>query len=437
MPATNSGINSMPIYGKSPITRGSSCKRHRATRLRVESDIRDIPDETLWNFRSTARKALVEYSRKRLSRQLAASGAPSEAVERARHLFDPNALTLGFARRFATYKRPNLLLQDPARLLRLLNDEDRPVQLIIAGKAHPEDGGGQELIHQWMEFIRQPDNRSHVIFLSDYDMLLTESLVQGVDVWINTPRRPWEACGTSGMKVLVNGGINLSELDGWWAEAYTPDVGWAVGDGQEHGDDPAWDANDARSLYELLENKVVPEFYSRDKSGIPVAWIKRIRESMARLTPRFSADRAVRQYTEQRYLPAAAGYVSRQRNKGEMGKSIVDWRRRLNQNWAKLRFGNVKIETGKDRHLFEVQLYSEDVDPAEIRVEIYADGLKGGPPLRQEMRRTGGLSSPQRGYVYTAEVPASRPCEDYSARVIPVLSGIAVPLESTEVLWQR
>jgi len=309
--------------------------------------------------------------------------------------------------------------------------------LIIAGKAHPEDRAGQELIHQWMEFIRRPESRSHVIFLSDYDMLLTESLVQGVDVWINTPRRPWEACGTSGMKVLVNGGINLSELDGWWAEAYTPDVGWAVGDEQEHGDDPAWDARDARTLYELLEQKVIPEFYSRDKSGIPIAWIKRIRESMARLTPRFSADRAVRQYTEQRYLPAAAGYASRQKNKGEMGRSIVDWRRRLNQNWAKLRFGQVKIETSKDRHSFEVQLYSEGVDPAEIRVELYANGLKGGPPVCQEMKRTRQLSAPDRGNVYAAEVSASRPREDYTARVIPALSGVAVPLELTEVLWQR
>jgi starch phosphorylase len=288
-----------------------------------------------------------------------------------------------------------------------------------------------------MEFIRQPDSRSHVIFLSDYDMLLTERLVQGVDVWINTPRRPWEACGTSGMKVLVNGGINLSELDGWWAEAYTPDIGFAVGDGQEHGEDPAWDARDARTLYELLEQKVVPEFYARDKNGIPVAWINRIRESMARLTPRFSADRAVRQYTQQRYLPAAAEYTSRQKNKGEMGKAIVDWRRRLNQNWAKLRFGQVRIETGKGRHLFEISVYSEDVDPAEVRVELYANGVESNAPVREEMKRTRQLSAPERGYVYTAEVSASRPREDYTARIIPMLSGAAVPLESPQVLWQR
>jgi starch phosphorylase len=158
---------------------------------------------------------------------------------------------------------------------------------------------------------------------------------------------------------------------------------------------------------------------------------------MARLTPRFSADRAVRQYTEQRYLPAAAEYASRQKNKGEMGKSIVDWQRRLNQNWAKLRFGQVKVETGKGRHLFEVPVYTEDINPAEIRVELYANGVDGSGPVNQEMKQTRQLSAPEHGYVYTAEVSSSRPRGEYTARIIPVLSGVAVPLESTQVLWQR
>ncbi len=219
------------------------------------------------------------------------------------HLFDPNVLTLGFARRFAAYKRPNLLLHDPDRLLRLLTNPQRPVQLIMAGKAHPSDLAGQELIRQWMQFIRRPEARRHVVFLSDYDMHLTEQLVQGVDVWLNTPRRPWEACGTSGMKVLVNGGLNLSELDGWWAEAYTPEVGWALGDGKEHGDDPAWDAVEAEELYNLLEQEVIPEFYTTDEQGIPETWVARMRESMSRLTPQFSASRAVCEYTDQHYLP--------------------------------------------------------------------------------------------------------------------------------------
>ena len=277
----------------------------------LEQDIRRVSDSRLWQFRNVARKSLVEYARERLSKQLTASGASHEEVEGVKHLFSPNALTLGFARRFATYKRPNLLLHDPERLLRLLTNPERPVQLILAGKAHPEDRAGQALIHEWIRFIRQPETRPHVVFLSDYDMLLTEHLVQGVDVWINTPRRPWEASGTSGMKVLVNGGINLSELDGWWAEAYAPDVGWALGDGHDHGEDPAWDAVEANALYDLLEREVIPEFYARNESGIPTAWVKRMRESMARLTPRFSANRAVREYTEQHYLPAALAYRER------------------------------------------------------------------------------------------------------------------------------
>jgi len=259
----------------------------------LEEDMRKLPDYRLWECRASARESLIEYVRGRLSRQREAAGASPEEVEDAKHIFDLNALTLGFARRFALYKRPNLLLHDPERILRILTDPERPVQLIIAGKAHPADHAGQAMIQEWTHFIQRTQARGRVIFLSDYDMLLTGQLVQGVDVWLNTPRRPWEACGTSGMKVLVNGGINLSELDGWWAEAYSPDVGWALGDGKEHGDDPAWDAVEAEALYALLEKEVIPEFYDRDSKGIPVAWVARIRESMARLTPRFSANRTV------------------------------------------------------------------------------------------------------------------------------------------------
>jgi starch phosphorylase len=176
-------------------------------------------------------------------------------------------------------------------------------------------------------------------------MLLTERLVQGVDVWINTPRRPWEAYGTSGMKVLVNGGLNLSELDGWWTEAYAPEVGLALGDRQEHGDDPAWDAAEAEALYDLLEQKVIPEFYARDEEGIPRAWVARMRESMAQLTPRFSANRAVREYTDLHYLPAAAAYRARAAENGAAGRQIINWQLALDQKWALLHFGEVKIET--------------------------------------------------------------------------------------------
>src|ERR1035438_8739761 len=344
----------------------------------MERDIRHVSDARLWQFRTAASKSLIDYARQRLARHYAAAGAPPEAVEEARHLFDPNALTLGFARRFATYKRPNLLLHDPERLLRLLTNPQRPVQLILAGKAHPADAAGQALIQEWMHFIQRPEARRHVIFLSDYDMLLSENLVQGVDVWINTPQRPWEACGTSGMKVLVNGGINLSELDGWWAEAYVPESGWALGDGKEHGNDPSWDAVEADALYGLLEREVIPEFYARDGQGIPAAWVARMRESMARLTPRFSADRAVREYTGQHYLPGAATYRERAANKGAVGRQIVDWQHAVEKEWPALRFGDLQVETNAEHHVFEVEIFLNDLDPNAVRVEIYADAIDGG-----------------------------------------------------------
>jgi glycogen phosphorylase len=416
-----------------------ACGKNRwlGTTETLEQDIRRVSDARLWQFRTAASKSLVEYARERLSGELAASGASPEAVDGAKHLFDPNALTLGFARRFATYKRPNLLLHDPERLLRLLTNPLRPMQLIIAGKAHPEDRAGQALIQEWIKFIRQPETRPHIIFLSDYDMLLAAHLVQGVDVWINTPRRPWEASGTSGMKVLVNGGINLSELDGWWAEAYSPDVGWALGDGREHGDDPAWDAVEANALYELLEREVIPEFYSRDQSGIPTAWVKRMRESMARLTPRFSANRTVREYTEQHYLPAAAAYRERAANKGAMGKQVVDWQHGLEQKWTTLHFGEVGVETRGAQHVFEVPVCLNDIDPEAVRVELYANGVMGSAPLRQEMKRVRQLTGASGGYVYGAAVSAARPPVDYTARVIPHCDGVAIPLEDARILWQR
>jgi starch phosphorylase len=431
----------MPTWDSAPAddlwTQACGKDRWLGTTETLEQDIRRVSDASLWQFRTAASKSLVEYARERLAGQLATSGASPEAVDEAKHLFDPNVLTLGFARRFATYKRPNLLLHNPERLLRLLANPQRPVQLILAGKAHPEDGPGQALIHEWMTFIHQPKVRPHIVFLSDYDMLLTEHLVQGVDVWINTPRRPWEASGTSGMKVLVNGGINLSELDGWWAEAYTSDVGWALGDGQEHGDDPAWDAVEADALYDLLEREVIPEFYARDESGIPTAWVKRMRESMARLTPQFSANRAVREYTEQHYLPAAAAYRSRAANKGTLGRQMVDWQHAVDRKWGSLRFGDVRVETSADHHVFEVELFLNDLDPNAVRVELYADGINGGDPVREEMKRARPLPDAPRRCVYHATVPTTRPARDYTVRVIPQRSGAAVPLESARILWQR
>jgi starch phosphorylase len=256
-----------------------------------------------------------------------------------------------------------------------------------------------------------------------------------VDVWINTPRRPWEASGTSGMKILVNGGLNLSELDGWWAEAYSPDLGWAIGDGHEHGDDPYWDRVEAEALYEILEHQVVPEFYTRDSQGIPRAWVARMRESMARLAPYYSANRVVRQYTDSHYVPAAAAYCERAKDGGKAGAELLGWQRELSAHWQDLRFGAVQIFTAEREHRFDVQVYLGRVDPESVLVEIYAD-VNGGEPFRQAMRRGERLGDAD-GYLYSASVPADRPVGDYTPRVTPSHRGLFLPLEASQILWQR
>ena len=317
--------------------------------------IRCVTDEALWAFRAQERRDLVRYARERLAQQLGQRGAAPNEVARAAQILDPEALTLGFARRFAGYKRPNLLLHDPDRLGRLLTSLDRPVQIIVAGKAHPRDAEGKRLLQGWAEFVRRPAVRSRAVFLEDYDMSLAQELVQGVDVWINTPRRPWEACGTSGMKVLVNGGLNLSELDGWWAEAYRADAGWALGgdDGPASGSD----ADDAERLYGLLEQEIIPEFYARDAQGIPRAWVERIRASMANLAPSFSSNRMMREYVERHYLPAASAFQRRSADGARLARELGAWTETLERHWSEVRFGDVNVSRERDGWRFEAQVY--------------------------------------------------------------------------------
>ncbi len=403
----------------------------------LEKGLRGLPDSRLWKFRADARRLLVEYARARLSRQLATAGAPPEEVARARHVLDPEALTLGFARRFATYKRPNLLLHDPERLLRLLTTSERPVQLILAGKAHPDDRAGQELIKEWVNFVRRPEARAHAIFLSDYDVVLSERLVQGVDLWINTPRRPWEACGTSGMKVHRQRGDQPLGIGRLVGGGIHPRSRLGPGDGRGHADDSGWDGVEAASLYDHLESEVVPEFYARGHDGVPTAWVARMRESMARLTARYSAHRAVREYTEKHYLPAAIASRSRAADGGAESKDMLEWRGNLVEKWGKIRFGPMKYETSGKRYAFEVLVTLEDVGPESVRVELYAGAPEGGHPVLQEMKRVGNAATGNGGYLYAATVPAGRPASDYTARVIPSRPGVSVPLELDLILWQK
>jgi starch phosphorylase len=399
-----------------------------------KEEIHRIPDEKFWEMRSLQRKRLIERVRRRYAHQLALEYVVSQD---SGNVLDEHVLTVGFARRFATYKRPNLLLHDPERLIRLLCNPERPMQLILAGKAHPQDLPGQALIKKWNDFIKRPEVKGHVVFLSDYDMQLAQELVQGIDLWINTPRRPWEACGTSGMKVLVNGGLNFSELDGWWAEAYSPLVGWAIGDGQEHGDDPARDALEAEAMYTLLEREVVPEFYERDEHGLPSRWVARIRESMCQLTPEFSVGRTLREYTQNHYLPAAAGYAQRAAKESALGAGVLAWQQTTAQRWNTVRFGTVSVETHDNIHVFLVQVLPGDLPPDDFSVELFAIPLREGESAVQAMTVT-EKGDAQKGVVtYSAQVAASRAASDYTPRIVPCRAGASVPLEAGQILWQR
>lgn len=414
-------------------TRACGKDRWRGELEATEAGLRRIDDEALWQFRGEARRQLVDFLKKRLQRQHYGRDTAKQARE-GDGLLDPDVLTLGFARRFAEYKRLNLLLHDPQRLLRLLTDRDRPLQLVIAGKAHPQDRVGKGLIRQWQSFMALPEVRGRVVFVEDYDLVVAGQLVQGVDVWLNTPRRPWEASGTSGMKVLVNGGINLSELDGWWAEAFSTEVGWALGDAREHPDMAARDAAEAEQLYGLLENEIIPCFYQRDPAGLPKAWIDRMRESMAHLTTQFSSNRMVREYVDTYYIPMAAAYHKRG---ADVAEELETWHRRLTRHWRQIHFGNVISTQDNAGYHFEVQVYLDELPAEAVRVELYAEPLNGGTFVRQPLQRKRLLAGAANAFIYCGNVPADRPVEDYTPRVVPAHDNALVPLEANFILWYR
>lgn len=402
----------------------------------LEQQMRAIPLEKIWHMRRLSKKRLVNTIRVRYTRQLMMGTGTEADIEKASHIFNPETLTLGFARRFIEYKRNNLLLRDPDRLQRLLTNPERPVQLVIAGKPHSRDKYGQQMVYQWIQFIRERQLQQHVIFLSDYDMGITDDLVQGVDVWINTPRRPWEACGTSGMKVLVNGGLNLSVRDGWWDEAYHPDLGWAITAGNQKDNIAEKDAADAAELYEMLENEVVPEYYTRNAQGIPERWVYRIRESMARLTPAFSANRCLREYLEKYYLPAASEYAARTAHDAQKARDIAALQEELTKEWPHIRFINTHVDQRDNDYLFSVEIETGKLGPAMLRVEIYAEPAtpQSGPFCYaiEQCAATG-----ENKFRYTACIRAERPVDHYTVRVIPRNDKFAVPFECPLILWER
>jgi starch phosphorylase len=399
-----------------------------------------VGDEALWDMRARSRQRLVLAVRERLRRHLTARGHPPAVVAQVDGVLDPNILTLGFARRFTAYKRPNLLLADRARLQRLLGDPHRPVQLVLAGKAHPADQGGKRMIQEWVAFAAGPAVRARLVFLEDYDIALAQELVQGVDVWVNTPRRPWEACGTSGMKVLANGGLNLSVGDGWWAEAFAPDLGWQIG-AVAQPDAAAQDAADGRELYEVLENAVLPEFYDRDRGGVPRAWIARIRRSMAVLAPRFGATRMLRDYLEQAYLPAAAALRRRLADGAAGARGLRQWELRVRRGWNSLHIGAPDVAREADGWSFRVPVYLGEIAAGDVRVELYADPAPGAgaaaPPVVVALTQGGPLPGAVNGFTYAGQVATARPSRDFTVRIIPCHPEARVPAELPLIRWQE
>jgi starch phosphorylase len=395
--------------------------------------LQSIDDETLWKATAEERRDLVRYARERIERQLAQRGATPAELGHVSTVLDPSILILGFARRFADYKRPNLLLKDPDRLARVLLNASRPVQIIVAGKAHPGDEAGKALVAEWLKFVSRPDVRTRAVFLEDYDMALAQQMVQGVDVWVNTPRRRWEACGTSGMKVLANGGLNLSVRDGWWAEAFAPELGWAIG--AQADDDASDDAHEADELYRLLETEVVPVFYKRDDRGIPIEWVKRMRASIASLAPLFSSNRMLQDYVEKLYRPAASAFHRRSAEKGALAKELGAWHATLARYWDDVRFGALAVDVHEDRWQFEVPVYLGRIPRESIKVELYADAVQGYLPVREPMERSAPLIGEANAFMFRAGVSRERPNWHYTPRICAYHPETYTPAESTLVLW--
>jgi starch phosphorylase len=401
--------------------------------------IEKLSDEAIWDLRGEQRSNLISYVRRRL---LSSQDNWHESWQIPEHelvRLDPNILTLGFARRFTEYKRPNLLLHDQQRLINLLSNTEMPLQIIIAGKAHPRDDAGKRYIQEWFDFLRQPKVHARVVFLEDYDIRLAQHLVHGVDVWLNTPRRPWEACGTSGMKILVNGGLNISELDGWWAEAYAADLGWALGDTDYQDNSSATehrDNKDAEQLYDLLEQQVIPCFYQRNTSGIPLNWVQMIRRSMSQLTPMFSSNRMLRDYTEKLYLPALQDFKSRCDNQAALAKTLCKWESCLNTHQDKIHWGDLRIRLKDGTSHIAVSVYFGDIPANYIQVQLYADPLNDDElPICLNMQQGATLPGSLNGFIFDTELKTQRPIEHFTPRVIGLQNTARVPAENSLICW--
>ena len=410
--------------------------------LNIWQRVSSIPEAELWRAHERRRERLVAVSRQRFRSQLEYRGAGPADLAAAEEVLDPEALTLGFGRRFATYKRATLLLSDPERLKRLLTDRDRPVQIIFTGKAHPNDPGGKELIRHIVHYASDPELRNRIIFLENYDLNLARYIVQGVDVWINTPRRPQEASGTSGMKVSANGGLNCSVLDGWWVEGYTPDTGWAIGRGEEYADANQQDAIEANALYTILEQEIVPLFYERGADGIPHGWVRKMKSSMGALCPVFNSNRMVGEYTESFYLPAARRGNEMAANGYARAGALAKWVSKVKENWSQVRFAEVTDDAGDvtqfaDRVTVKAKIALGALEPGDVRAQLeYGNVDAAGEIVDPQVARMEYVGASGDGHMFLGTVDCQGTGRwGYTVRLMASHSDIVSPLETGCILW--
>jgi starch phosphorylase len=415
----------------------------RPTDHSVWKRVHHIPNAELWRTHERRRERLVAFARRRLRQQLKRRGAPPAEVARADEVLDPEALTIGFARRFATYKRGTLIFRNLDRLAAIINHKDRPVQIVFAGKAHPRDHGGKELIAEILHVARRPEFRRRIVFLEDYDISVARYLVQGIDVWLNNPRRPLEASGTSGMKVCCNGGLNLSILDGWWVEGYAQDNGWAIGAGEEYTDLPYQDDVESRAIYDLLEQEIVPLFYTRTSDGLPRGWLNCMKRAMSTVCPVFNTSRMVQEYVEKCYWPSAQRY---ERLAGENLKDAADlarWRQRLAHGWGQVRVEAVNADGADPLHVgaemeVDARVNLGGLSPDDVEVQLFhgvVDSLGDIPNPRTVAMSHNGAHEGSVWHFHGTIPCRSSGQHGYAVRVLPRHRNLANLFEPGLVCW--
>jgi len=403
----------------------------------------EIPDLDLWELRDNQRGDFVRFVRRHLRKRMEMNTASPMDVKSANNVLDPRVLTIGFARRFATYKRATLLFKDVERLKRLLHHTEQPVQFVFAGKSHPRDDGGKKLIQDIVNFCKSPESGGRMVFLEDYDMNIARHLVQGVDLWLNNPRRPMEASGTSGMKVVPNGGLNCSILDGWWAEGYQPGTGWAIGDGTQDENETHQDWLDSMALYDLIEHEIAPTFYYRTDNGLPTRWLEMMKKSMAELGPTFSTLRMVREYTSRCYMPASRSFNNLVSDDLQRAQSALVWRDRVAGAWDRVRVAHVSDDAGPSLalgSLFEVHAEIElgELQPSDVRVQVLVGRVTSNRELTDldvvdlDFVEAHGLVSVYKGKARTEFAGA----KGYVVRVVPFNEDVNVPSELSLAVWE-